>query len=405
MRGTPGFAGERLKEAREARGLTAVSLAELVGVTPQSVSKYEHDDSSPSADVLEVIARTLNLPLSFFTLAPRKIEESAVFFRSMSAATKQARTRARRKLDWLRDMTVYLEEFIDFPEPNLPDLRLPDDPLLISDDDIENAAEDARRFWGMGDSPVGNVVLLLENQGVVVARQQLGAESLDSLSTWALGGGRPFVMIGTDKGSAVRWRFDVAHELGHLLLHAHVGPRELVRPEQFKRIEEQAHRFAAAFLLPMEPFCEDLFAISLDAMRALKPKWKTSIALMIVRARQASLMSEESEKRLWMGLNRRRWRRQEPYDDTWPPEEPRLTRRAAEMILASGTQTVDDVISRVHLPASEIERLTGLPTDYLSGDFARVRVRTIRNAEERDDRGDRPPAEVVRLGPRRRADT
>ena len=44
-------------------------------------------------------------------------------------------------------------------------------------------------------------------------------------------------------------RRDAAHELGHIVLHAKVPQDTLTKPEQFKKIEKQAHRFAAAFLI------------------------------------------------------------------------------------------------------------------------------------------------------------
>ena len=44
---TPGFIGKRLKEGREARELSMQGLAELLGVSRQSISKYESNDQSP----------------------------------------------------------------------------------------------------------------------------------------------------------------------------------------------------------------------------------------------------------------------------------------------------------------------------------------------------------------------
>ena len=287
--GTPGFEGGRLREAREARGFTAALLAELVGVSPQAVSKWEHGETSPSPRTLEEVSEKLRLPLTYFTQPVGAEADETVFFRSMSAATKRARVRAFRELEWLEEMGSFLGEHVTFPEVNLPDLRLPSDPLMISDDDVENAAEDARRFWRMSDAPIGNTVRLVENQGAIVARHVLEADSLDSLSTMSARAKRPFIIVGTDKGTAARWRFDVAHELGHLLLHRDVEQKTLRSSPVFKRVEEQAHRFAAAFLVPLDAFRDDLFALSLDAMRAMKPKWKVSIAMMIVRARHAGL--------------------------------------------------------------------------------------------------------------------
>ena len=307
-RGTPGFVGPRLREAREVRGLTAVALSEMIGVSPQAISQYESSKSSPSPEVLHGIAVTVNLPEHFFLRPARHYEGGTIFYRSMSSATKSARARAERRFAWLRDIVRYLSEYVELPESNFPNLNLPADPLHLSDEEIEDAATEVRHYWGLRDGPIANMVLLLENQGAVIARDQLGADTLDGLSEFVADDQRPYIIVGTDKGSPARWRFDAAHELAHVVLHAGVDTNRFSRPEHFKRIEEQAHRFAGAFLLPAAPFGEDLFAANLDALQAIKPKWKTSIGMMITRARQLGFISDDATKRLWINASRRGWR-------------------------------------------------------------------------------------------------
>lgn len=392
--GTPGFRGERLREARAVRGLTAISLSELANVSPQAIYQYENGRSSPGPDVLRRISDAVNLPDAFFLLPGRATATGTIFYRSMSSATKGARRRAEGRFAWLQDIVGYLSDFVSLPESNIPDLGLDANPLLLADDEIEDAAEEVRRYWRMGEGPISNMVLLLENQGSIVARDQLGAESLDGLSEFVAGEGRPYVLLGTDKGTPVRWRFDAAHELGHMVLHSKLPPEALARPEQFKRIEEQAHRFAAAFLLPMASFGDDLFAVSLDAFRALKPKWKVSIAMMIRRSRQANLLSEQAEKKLWISLARRKWRTVEPFDEEMEVEEPRLLRRAFELTLDQGQQTPADAIGRLALPASDIEALSGLPRGYLES-HSRVSLLSERPTQGTGDN-------VVQMSTRRR---
>jgi Zn-dependent peptidase ImmA (M78 family)/transcriptional regulator with XRE-family HTH domain len=359
---TPGFAGERLREARQVRGIRAVELSEMLDISAQAVSSYETGKKSPSPAVADAIAKKLNFPPHFFTQPARPDDGSTVFYRSMSAATKAARARAEFRLRWLEDLSRFLSAYVEYPAVSLPKIDVHPDPLLISDDEIERIAEDARSFWRMTDGPVGNMVYLLENQGIITARDELGAATLDSLSVYS---DRPYVIIGTDKGTAVRWRFDAAHELGHLLLHRHLDRRQLTKPAEFKRIEEQAHRFAAAFLLPMAAFADDFFSASLDALRAIKPRWRVSVAMMIMRARQGGLISEEHERRLWINYSRRGWRRNEPLDDTLPPEEPRLLRSAVELLLSGGGQHPDEISQAVALSDRDIESLCGLPDNYL----------------------------------------
>ena len=57
----------------------------------------------------------------------------------------------------------------------------------------------------------------------------------------------PFIFLNTTK-TAERSRMDAAHELGHLVLHAHTGGGST------KPHEDEAQAFAAAFLMPKAPF-------------------------------------------------------------------------------------------------------------------------------------------------------
>ncbi len=361
-----GFEGSRLREAREARGVTAVALAELAKVTPQAINNYENNRSTPSPRVADVFAEALGLPLDFFFLAPRRGQPYSPFlFRSMSAATKTARVRAVRRAYWLSDLHEYLGTRVTFPDVNLPQFDLPASPSLITDDEIEEIADAVRDYWRMRRDPVANMVALLENQGAVVSRGPLGDASLDGLSVSLA---RPIVMIGTDKGTAVRWRFDAAHELGHLILHSHLDPNIALKPAEHKLVEHQAHRFAGAFLLPMSSFGEDFFAASLDALLAIKPKWRVSIAAMIMRARDGQLISEEIQRRLHINYTRRGWRRMEPYDDHFEAERPSVIGTAIKLVVDNGDKP--ELVQRVPLASADVEALAGLPSGWLGGQGA-----------------------------------
>ncbi len=342
--------------------MTGVALSEILGVSPQAVHNYESGRSTPSPSVTESISVALNLPVSFFTAPPRPATSSrdgerVVFYRSMAAATKAARIRAEHRERWLEDLTGYVSNYVELPAVNIPDTASCAEPLLLTDEDIELIAEDTRHHWRMTDGPIGNMVSLLENQGAVVAKDKFGAATLDSLSVFSH---RPFVMIGTDKGTAVRWRYDAAHELGHLVLHRHLGRGSFALPANVKRIEEQANRFAAAFLLPMAAFGEDFFAASLDALRAIKAKWRVSIAMMIMRARHSGLISEERERQLWINYSRRGWRRNEPLDDILEAEHPGLLRSAFGLILENHNYARSELASTLALPERDVESLCSL---------------------------------------------
>ncbi|HEV2147431.1 MAG TPA: XRE family transcriptional regulator [Longimicrobiaceae bacterium] len=392
--GTPGFIGRRLKQVREARLLTGIALAELVGVTPASITQYEKGKQKPTPDTLQRLASVLNVEPAFFTRPmPDDEPASAVFWRSAASATAAARRRAQSRYDWLREIVDVLRTFMELPRVHFPPAVVSSDPSRLDTAEIERLAVEARRFWGLGYGAISDVTLLLENNGAVVARGELAAHTLDAFSQWRWRSNVPYLFFGTEKDSAARHRFNVAHELGHLLLHRYVPQVKIGRMEQHALVEQQANRFAGAFLLPAERFQDMLYAPTLDAMLALKAQVNVSVGLMIHRVSDLGMASDEHTKRLWMNYTRRRWRSHEPLDGEIPVERPRLLRRAVEMLVQSGVQSKAQFRGRFGLPASDLEDLVGLPRGYLSDTPPEPRLLhfpTSRPPQQGEIKGERP---------------
>src|SRR5262245_49925777 len=129
--GTPEFIGERLHEARETRGITQVTLAELLGVSNRAISQYEKGLGTPHPEIMKVIPDKLNLPSQFFfTPLPPKEEETIIFYRSLRSTTATARAQSEGKYHWLKEMIAdYLETIVEFPPVNFPDWPMPKDPF------------------------------------------------------------------------------------------------------------------------------------------------------------------------------------------------------------------------------------------------------------------------------------
>jgi len=366
--GTPMFVGERLREAREARGMTAVALADVLGVSRAAISQYENGHQTPAPDVMREISRVLNLPVQRFLKQFFSRDRGTIFYRSMSSATKRARSRAERRYEWLREICNFLERYIRFPEVNYPDFDLTEDAARLGDDTIEERATEARRFWGLGDGPISNVTWLLENKGTVVCRTELEADTLDAFSEWRMDDTRPFIILSAAKESTARSRFDAAHELGHMLLHRRLNADSLKQQFSFKLIEHQANRFASSFLLPASTFGTEVRSCTLDAFRSLKERWGVSIAAMIMRAHQLQVISDEQSKRLWMNLSRRKWRTREPLDDITEPEQPRYLRRCFEHLVDQRIISTQEVPFQLGISSHDVESLLGLPNGRLKVD-------------------------------------
>lgn len=378
--GTPSFQPSRLKAAREARCMTGAALAELVGVTRSSISQYERAEQTPSPMVLNRLSNVLNLPGQYFCSTPLNID-APVFYRSFSTALKRSRIRAERRLEWLQEIVVYLSEMMEFPNLELPSVDLPSDILELSLEDVEDVAKVVRRDWGLSDGPISNLVRLVENNGLIVTRHFLDTEKLDAFSCMKTAFHRPVIVLSMDKECSVRSRYNLAHELGHVILHRQVDQASLKNRNSFKRIELQAHRFAGAFLLPATTFLRELFSPSLDAFLAQKERWGVSVAMMVKRCEDLGVVNEELARRLWRNLARRGWRKHEPLDDTIAIEKPMLLQRSFDLLLQSDEMCREGILRDLPWSSAEIESLAGLTAGTLdteSGEDASAEPRIIR---------------------------
>lgn len=349
-----GFQGKRLTQARKARSMTQRALAELIGKSSQAVSQYEKGSIAPSQEVVGQIVNVLQVPLELlYKPWTDHGSDKPVFYRSMSAATKRARDAAESKLEWIDDCVSYFESMLDLPEFAPLDIEVPSDPLRITNELIEEAAAAVRAAWDVPAGPIDNMVGLLERHGIFVFMMPLGADTLDALSVgW--NETHPYVVIGTDQGNACRWRFDCAHELGHLVLHRNVDSSLLGTPAVCKLIEAQAHRFASSLLLPEDEFVESLYTVSLEGYRDLKPFWKTSIAAMVRRTRDLGIITEDGYRNLYIAISRRKWRKIEPFDEELAPERPALAKKCLDVIAGSMVSSEDEFI-----------KMTALPDDFM----------------------------------------
>jgi len=55
--------GEKIKELRQSRNMTQSELGRALGVTPQSVSKWEQNTTSPDLALLPVIAQYFGISM------------------------------------------------------------------------------------------------------------------------------------------------------------------------------------------------------------------------------------------------------------------------------------------------------------------------------------------------------
>ncbi|QGM46508.1 helix-turn-helix domain-containing protein [Methylocystis heyeri] len=355
-----GFCGARLTEARKASGKSATDLAELAGVSVQSISKYENGHQNPKFDVFHKLVSILNVPRDYFFRPVPGKDERPIFWRARLTAPPTARDRAEVRLEWMKEIVDYLENYFDLPELNIPKIEFHEENIADMDF-VESTAKEMREFWGIKPGPMPDTIEKLETNGILVSRIHVNADKLDAFSQWSDTFNMPFVVLSRDKASACRQRFDVLHELVHICCHNNVPQRRLNDRAFYKLIEKQADRIASAMLLPEYEFTSELYAPSLDGFLTLKERWGASVASMIMRCKGLDIIDEDQATRLWINYNRRGWRKSEPLDNKMKKEDPQLIRRSFEMLVEEGVQSHDEISRSLPFPPKDLEELSDLP--------------------------------------------
>jgi len=361
----------RIREARLARGLTLTELAERVGVTKQAISKYELGAVNISSTILMRLVDVLNFPIEFFFKYKENVNESLsmspVFFRSPSLA-KRTKDAMEQRMDFVCEIVFYLKKYINFPKVDICNLDNGEDKEFLDDIEIEAAALKLREYWQLGEKPISNLTNLLLRKGFIISKADLYNEKVDAYSRWI--SGMPLIVIGSEKDTAVRYRFSLAHELGHLVLHQYLEDSEVKK--NHKQIEKEANRFASAFLLPSQSFSNDIYSTSLDSFVYLKKKWKVSISAMIRRCYDLDLITDLQYTNMNRYLNVKQWKTNEPLDDVLEFEKPTMIKEAFDLLINNNIVSPIEIVEYIALNKEEIEELCFLPEGYFQNLIANI---------------------------------
>jgi len=286
-----------------------------VGLTPAAVSQFEAGFTSPSAATIVKMAKALGVPAPFLELPIDTTTEG--FFRSLRRTSVGHRRQARALAHLAHDVAAAAST------KALPPTAVPSIPVVDLDaprSELEEAAAQVRARLGLPRGPIENMVELLEAMGVVVVRLPMDTSDVDAFSLPFHD--RPVVVLAADKRDRARSRFDAAHELGHLVVHGD-------QVWGLKEVEDQAHRFAAAFLMPERDIADELpTRADWPVLFELKRKWQVSLAALLMRARTLGIMSEAHYVAAVKAASARGWRRAEPV----PLGEPERPMRFAALL-------------------------------------------------------------------------
>lgn len=286
-----------LRLARFARKMTQSALAKELGVKASFISQIEAGVTSMPEKSIQKIVEILDFPLSFFQQETTFLEGCSKMYRAQKSL---------KNID--RD---YIDTYASFYNKHITKLLNADifdlDNFEILDirsnkyKTPEEIAEMVRSYWNIPRGVLSDLTRILEDKGIFVIPISIVNEEFDA--TFYVNEKNDFAIILIN--SAVppdRYRFNLAHELGHLIMHRMPNPN----------CEDEAHAFASAFLMPKKDIAEDLSGICFWDLLSLKTKWKVSMQAITRRAKDLRKITKEQYESFYKQINYNGYRKKEP---------------------------------------------------------------------------------------------
>lgn len=337
----------RVQTIFDLRQLPRDRVAEIIDVNKNTVGRWIKTGKIPrSLSDLEGYAGGLGVSVDYLTNPAPCLPTTLPFFRS-------TRHFATQKL------VVSAEAFGVMTGETHSLLRegLSETPRLLSDfsnraSGAAGAARDLRRYARLVDKPIKNMWEFAWSLGVVVVFGPKEQEGLSAYSMWV--DGVPIVVLNSTNQSLSRWRFDIAHELGHLLLH-----RDSRISERRDSDETAADLFAGELLFPTSDRSER----ELKHATALPGAWQRLLNLGQLHGISLSALLKQATIKGYLDESQvRRW--SEAYTDAGyrsGPEKAQPREESPVNVLANAARLLD--------PSSEMREAIagfGIPEDVRS---------------------------------------
>lgn len=372
------FVGKSLANIRVLHDFSRKQLADKIGLTEQSIWQYENGYMSPKLEVVNDLKKLFNVKASYFynpdlleSGLSTNIQVENIAYRSETINSSNKSQSESMHIRFIDAFLGNIEKKISYPTNELLKIRnevisyLRENAEVDRNSQIEHIAIMARKGLGMEQNSNQNLLFLLEKAGAFIFEKEIG-DTIDAYSLWSEED-RPYIMLGNIKKSAVRRNFDLAHELGHLLLHYKVE-FTMQDGKSYKNLESEAHSFASCFLLPQEEFIRDFMLISKksnpDAYIELKQKWLVSLAALAIRAYKLNLIDNQQYRYFYMSLNKKKYRLIEPLDNEIPINRPSKVKSILQLLFEKEYISISNLTEQLKVDIDFLAMITGIDSSF-----------------------------------------
>ena len=324
------FNPDMLVVARKSRGLTQKNIADFLLMKQSHISKIEAGMLNPPDEMILKLPSILKYKTEFFFRNDEVfgIQSAIIYHRMRQSVSIKLLDKIEAQINIYRMNIQRLMRSVDVGECKIKEYD------VDQYGSPENIADVIRAHWLLPSGPIKNLTGIIEASGGIVIPYDFGTKKIDGISQWVPSLPPMFFINKNIPGD--RWRFSLAHELGHIVMH------RIPKPD----MEKEAQRFAAQLLIPDRQIAPSLQFITIEKLLDLKLYWKVSMQALLYKAQTLDLIKDR-QRYYWAEISKAGYKTKEPVDI--PREEPTLLSQMVSLHLSDLKYTMDDVCNMLSI--------------------------------------------------------
>ncbi len=297
--------GRNIKKYRLLSGLSMREMANLLGVSHQTIKKYEDGTMAPNSKRLIAISKILNVKISDLAYSYKVPNLKYDNFRKSASLSKKKEDglimAISDEIGKYIEILNYGDETYSFDKKKWT--------FDVNDlESLEGIALKVRKLLGVKDNcAIENLTSKLEDNNFLILEVNY-EDKFDGFSE--IVNNLAFIILSSKEG--YRSRFTLAHELGHLILN-------FKEDLSFKEKEIYCNYFASALLMPEEAMRHELEIskrkmannVSLNEILLIAREYQVSLRAVIMRLYTLDIIDENKKRSLFMSLSKLGLKREE----------------------------------------------------------------------------------------------
>lgn len=360
---------KKVKKLQEENNLNQTEMGEIIGVTRQTIAKYQSGERLMDSGKLYQLARHFNKDIDFFLTDESEMDNVSFMFRADDPENnfnEKIKHEIADNFKTFHDIIELSDDPIKDYIPEEYNVKIAGDQLSESEKAaIAKIAEKQRRYMGADDAINVNIFTLFGENNINIIAQEIKDKNLDAVSAYSKDKGAYIFINDRQDIPEERKIFSTVHELGHLIMHRDEYSKDIetlkYTNNKIKDIREKAaDYFAMSFLIPAKALRNYSYYfegyIDLDMIVDKKKDFGVSAKSLIVALKEYGYIDDRILGSLFKKLDNAGYKNKEPEPRDYIKKNEKLRALVRKLIIKEEI-SINKAAKALKIPVLEMRKL------------------------------------------------